>query len=147
MSPWRSSGASHESGQRGSRQRFWVCRTASQNCSRGYKRSCRNAHTNYQHSHVFSAIAVRRCPLGGSKMPPRHRRGIGQGRANGQSDTEMRSRSCWLREKLPVGRGYAAAFFVGFDDDLGAAFLLALPFSFAANSCLTVAEMASTSTL
>jgi len=92
-------------------------------------------------------VRKRRCPLGGPKMPPRLRRGIGQGRANGQSDIEMRSRSCWLRERPRVGRGYAAAFFVGFDAGFGAAFLLVFPFSFAANSCLTVAEMASTSTL
>jgi hypothetical protein len=45
-----------------------------------------------------------------------------------------------------VGR-YAAAFFAGFDADCGAALWLALPFSFTANSCLTAAEMASTSTL
>jgi len=37
---------------------------------------------------------------------------------------------------------YAAVFFVGFDADVDVAFLLAFPFSFAANSCLTVAEMA-----
>ncbi len=90
----------------------------------------------------------RRCPLGGPKMPPRLRRGIGQGRANGQPDTEMRSRSCWLRTMFRSGWGlYAAAFFAAFDADFGVAFLLAFPFSFAANSCLTVAEIASTSTL
>ena len=143
----RMAGASVRAGRRAPGQFSWVRRTASLNCSRGYKRPCRNAQTNYQHSYVFPARAVRRCPLGGPKMPPRLRRGIGQGWANGQSDIEMRSRSCWLRERLPVGRGYAAAFFVGFDAGFGAAFLLAFPFSFAANSCLTVAEMASTSTL
>lgn len=41
-------------------------------------------------------------------------------------------------ERLPVGRGYAAAFFVGFDAGLGVAFFAALAFSFAANSCLTL---------
>ena len=74
-------------------------------------------------------------------------RGITQGRANGQMDAEMRSRYCWLRTRLPVGSGYAAAFFTDFDADLGEGFFVALAFSFAANSCLTVAEMASTSTL
>ena len=98
-------------------------------------------------SREADAARLGRCPSGGPKMPPRLRRGIGQGRANGQPDTEMRSRSCWLRERFRLVGGYAAAFFAGFDADLGAAFLLVLPFSFAANSCLTVAEMASTSTL
>jgi len=51
------------------------------------------------------------------------------------------------REGFDLDGYYAAAFLVGFEADFGAAFLLALLFSFAANSCLTVAEMASTSTL
>ncbi len=41
---------------------------------------------------------------------------------------------------------YAATFFVDFDADLVVGFLVVFAFSFAANSCLTVAEMASTST-
>ncbi len=50
--------------------------------------------------------------------------------------------------KIPRCLGfYAAAFFAGFDADFGAGFFVPLAFSFAANSCLTVAEMASTSTL
>ena len=42
---------------------------------------------------------------------------------------------------------FFAAFGCGFDAGFGAVLFAALPFSFAANSCLTVAEMASTSTL
>jgi hypothetical protein len=43
--------------------------------------------------------------------------------------------------------GYAATFFVALVCDLGVGFFAFFALSFAANSCLTVAEMASTSTL
>ena len=46
-----------------------------------------------------------------------------------------------------AARDFFAAFSRCFAAVFGVAFFAALPFSFAANSCLTLAEMASTSTL
>lgn len=74
-------------------------------------------------------------------------RGIRKGRADGQQSKGMRSRSCWLRVAILDIRVYAAVFLTDFDCGLGAAFLILLDFSFAANSCLTFAAMASVSTL
>lgn len=50
-------------------------------------------------------------------------------------------------KRVPVGMGYTAAFFVGFDADLVVALFAVLALSFAANSCLTLAVIAATSTL
>jgi hypothetical protein len=73
-----------------------------------------------------------------------HRVGVGT-RATGIGNAEP---VLLAPHRVSIWSGvYAAAFFAGFDAGFGAGFLVALAFSFAANSCLTVAEIASTSTL
>ena len=52
---------------------------------------------------------------------------------------------CWVDGYAATG--FLATFGCGLAAAFGVAVFAALPFSFAANSCLTIAEMASTSTL
>ncbi len=52
---------------------------------------------------------------------------------------------CWVRGHAATD--FFAAFDCGFDVDFGADFFAAFPFSLAMNSCLTVVEIPSTSTL
>ncbi len=93
-------------------------------------------------------MTMRRWPSGGLEMSPR--RSSGASHEGGQTGGGHKNAEPVLlapRGTFLLVGDYAAAFFADFDADLGAIFLLAFPFSFAANSCLTVAEMASTSTL
>ncbi len=87
-------------------------------------------------------------PLGGPRMSPRCLDAASD--KGGQTGNLIQKCGADLagsaRGFLFVG-DYAAAFFVDFDTDLGAGFLLPLAFSLAANSCLTFAAMASVSTL
>ncbi len=95
----------------------------------------------------MAAQKGRRWPSGGTRIPPRLGWGIAQGWVDGHRHKNAEPISAGsARIFKSIGR-YAAAFFVGFDDNLGADFLVALTFSFATNSCFTFAEMASTSTL
>lgn len=88
----------------------------------------------------------RRCPWVGRRYRPGFVGASDKGgyRAAGHENAEPLAGSA--KGFLSLA-GYAAAFFVDFAAGLGAGILLAFPFSFAANSCLTVAEIASTSTL
>ena len=70
----------------------------------------------------------------------------------GRADARMRSRSGWLRRVFLLMDGYAAADFLAvfgcaLMGGLGATFFAVFAFSLAANSCLTVAVIAATSTL
>ena len=79
-------------------------------------------------------------------------RGIAQGRADGQPNMKNAEPVLLAPLRVLLVDCYAATdFFSAFGCCLaavfGAAVFGAFPFSFAANSCLTLAEMASTSTL
>lgn len=88
-------------------------------------------------------------PVGWARMSPR--RSSGASHEGGQTGRRAQRSGAHIAGPAQgfdlVWRLYAAAFFAGFGPDFGVAFLPAFPLSFAANSCLTVAEMASTSTL
>ena len=90
---------------------------------------------------------------GGRKMPPRRRyRGVDQGRADGQAQKNAEP-ILQAPQSVPLGlmirplRSSLLAWTGSSAGGLGAAFFAAFAFSFAANSCLTFAEMASVSTL
>ena len=80
-------------------------------------------------------------------MPPRLSRGIDKGGQTGSRTQKCGAGLAGSANGFKLVDGYAAAFFVAFVCDLGAGFFVVFAFSFAANSCLTCAEMASTSTL
>lgn len=88
----------------------------------------------------------------GWRCRPGARRGHLTGWADGQPNMKNAEPVLLAPLKVLLVDRYAAtdffaAFGCGVAAVFGVAFFAALPFSFAANSCLTVAEMASTSTL
>jgi hypothetical protein len=83
--------------------------------------------------------------VGRKIVAPTHFRGIGQGRADGPRDKKCGAGLAGSAQVFELVLRYAAAFFVIFDADFDVGFLVVFAFSFAANSCVTVAEMASTS--
>lgn len=96
----------------------------------------------------------RRCPVGRAEVAARARWQEHRIRAGRRAGKQENARSLWFqtpREYCRWVAGYAATdFFAAFGclaGDFGAGFFSALALSFAANSCLTLAAMASVSTL